>query len=751
MVALFLIYLYVFWNGYVIMKYNVIIYVELSVKIKGNNYMKKQEEAGNFLYKCMNRFYAKINENFALQCVRESLTLVVPIIMLGAIALTLQSFPLEIYQDFICNFANGIIYNIFNLLYTCTFGALSLYMCVSVSWCYASHIRNLGGYVFAPVLTSFFCFIIMSGVLIDESAGISAIGQTGIFTAIITGFLSTKLFFWFKKHIKFNMRFFTNGEDAVFHYIVEYLPTVFLTMLVFIGLTVIIQIFSPAESFHSLYILFLNKMFEGLGRNFLSMFLYILVIHVLWFFGIHGSNALASAGETLLGAAVDESLIAATEQLTAADIYSKTFGDIYIFMGGCGSTLCLLLAILIFGKKHNLKSLAAVAAIPSIFNMNELLLLGVPIIFNPFLLIPFFLTPLAGLTISTLATVIGLVPVPTQAVEWTTPVILGGYYATGSVAGSILQVVIIAVGVLIYMPFVRMLDKAAKRNSDVRIKQLVKILQQSEESRIPVELLELRGEEGALAKVLADDLKMELERKQPNIYYQPQCDPTGTCIGVEALLRWEHPVYGMIYPPVMVKLAEELNLLSQMEMDVLESVLNEMDEIKSIFGDKVKVSVNVTGTTIQTKEYEVFLRHIQKTYPEKISNLLLEITEQAALFIDEDFINKLESLKQIGYRFGIDDFSMGNTSIKYLQTSIFSLIKLDGSLSRDILTNKRSKDIVAMLAKLSNDFGLQIVAEFVETEEQRQELEEMGCYIYQGYLYGPALPLEKLKNFVKKK
>ena len=94
---------------------------------------------------------------------------------------------------------------------------------------------------------------------------------------------------------------------------------------------------------------------------------------------------------------------------------------------------------------------------------------------------------------------------------------------------------------------------------------------------------------------------------------------------------------------------------------------------------------------------------------------------------------------------------MGSTSIKYLQTNVFNLIKLDGSMTRVILKNRRSKDIIASITKLSSDLGIDVLAEYVETEEQRQALEEVGCYLYQGYLYSPAVPMDKLQVLKDKK
>jgi EAL domain-containing protein (putative c-di-GMP-specific phosphodiesterase class I) len=232
----------------------------------------------------------------------------------------------------------------------------------------------------------------------------------------------------------------------------------------------------------------------------------------------------------------------------------------------------------------------------------------------------------------------------------------------------------------------------------------------------------------------------------PTMRYQPQFDNTGKCIGVESLTMWNHPVYGTIYPPLIFKLAEEEGFLLEYEENVFRAVIKDMDRLLAVLGDDAKISVNVTGHIIKKGEFENFLYSIKKDYPEYCSHILIEITEQAALSIDDDLIQRLTRIKDAGFRFGIDDFSMGSTSIKYLQHNIFELVKLDGVLVRDITTNTRSREIVSSIIRLSRELGINVLAEYVETEEQQQVLEEIGCLMYQGYLYSKAVVLDELEE-----
>ncbi len=140
------------------------------------------------------------------------------------------------------------------------------------------------------------------------------------------------------------------------------------------------------------------------------------------------------------------------------------------------------------------------------------------------------------------------------------------------------------------------------------------------------------------------------------------------------------------------------------------------------------------------------MRELRDRYPHYSTRICVEITEQAALNFDDELTQRLTRIKEMGYSLAIDDFSMGSTSIKYLQTNIFDMVKLDGGLSRDILTNSRSRDIIASITELSHNFGIRVLAEYVETEEQKRVLEETGCLLYQGYLYSPAVSVEQFQE-----
>nr|MCR5699677.1 EAL domain-containing protein [Treponemataceae bacterium] len=259
------------------------------------------------------------------------------------------------------------------------------------------------------------------------------------------------------------------------------------------------------------------------------------------------------------------------------------------------------------------------------------------------------------------------------------------------------------------------------------------------------------GSVSIFASTLQSDLQTALKKHELKLYYQPQFDSMNNCIGAEALLRWKHPVCGNIYPPLVCQLAMEGDFLELMERYIFEIAFNDVQALIGKLPENFRISVNVTGKTIQNEEFQDFLTDLMNRWrlPEKL--LCIEITEQASLCVSDKFISKISELKKCGYTFAIDDFSMGHTSIAYLKTNLFDEVKLDGSLVKDMMSNERCKDIINSIAMLSQTLDFHVLAEYVETKEQREALMQLGCNQYQGYLYSPAISLEALAKVIQGK
>ena len=406
--------------------------------------------------------------------------------------------------------------------------------------------------------------------------------------------------------------------------------------------------------------------------------------------------------------------------------------------------MCLVVAILLFSRKRSVRNIARLSLPSVIFNISEIVTFGLPVILNPVFLVPFILVPIMNCIIAYVAIDIGLVPRIISEVEWTTPVFLSGYLATGSWTGVALQVFCLVVGAGIYMPFVRLYEKQSEIRLIENVKKLVEELKREEANNSITSLIAREDDLGSVARLLANDLEEAIKKKELFLVYQPQINREEICIGAEALIRWVHPVAGFIYPPLIVQLAKEKKLLSRLEEFIFDEAASAIARIGQNISSEFKISVNITNESLEWDGIEKCVEDCVKKYQIPSERLWLEITEQDALSSSIDIIDKLQKLKSKGHKFLIDDFGMGHTSLMYLQTNYFDVVKLDGALTRDILENKRNSDIIASIVYLGQSLHFTTIAEFVETREQRDELAALGCDAFQGYLYSKPVSLEEL-------
>ena len=182
-------------------------------------------------------------------------------------------------------------------------------------------------------------------------------------------------------------------------------------------------------------------------------------LHFFWFFGVNGGSVVGAVFNPILQTLSAENLAAFQAGGALPNIISQQFQDLFATFGGAGSTLSLLIAMLLFCRSKRVRELGKLALIPGIFGINEPIIFGLPILLNPLMLIPFMLVPTINIVISYFCMSLGLVPLCSGvAIPWTMPVILSGFLATGW-QGAVLQLVLVILGVFLYMPFIKMMDK----------------------------------------------------------------------------------------------------------------------------------------------------------------------------------------------------------------------------------------------------------------------------------------------------
>ena len=564
--------------------------------------------------------------------VRNGLIMVLPVLFIGSFSVLLVYFPIPAYQKFISGFLGGAIQYILFLIQLATLGLLPVYMTASINLSYTNSSQEGQKQVsrLASLLAALTSFFILAGIFTSDF-DIKLLSSQGLFSAILSGLFASILYQKFENLFKKIRKdpLFIEGADSIFNASLQVLLPYFATVLVFLLANYLITLIFKVSGIQDLFIKLVTLIFSKMQRSYISGFLFILLASLMWCFGIHGNKVLDSVAVEMF------------QDILPEEIVSKTFMDTFVNIGGCGSLLGLLIAIFIFSKNNNSKKLAKIAFLPSIFNISELMVFGFPIILNPYMVIPFILSPEVCYTFTYLMTRINFLPHVSSEVNWTVPLFMSGIEATASVKAIFIQLINLGLSFAIYAPFVKLYEKHYLNQLSNSMDGLVKILKHSEETTEPVTLTECEGNEGRLAKHLVSDLeeslasgfkdKALLGQSSLLMKYQPQFDNKGKCIGAESLLRWNHAKYGIVYPPLVVHLAKESEKLYQLESMIFEKSIQDSIELRKVFGEDFKLSINITVSTLNDKRILPFLKEMCEKYPFKPGSLCIEITEETAL------------------------------------------------------------------------------------------------------------------------
>ncbi|RWO19917.1 EAL domain-containing protein [Mesorhizobium sp.] len=248
-------------------------------------------------------------------------------------------------------------------------------------------------------------------------------------------------------------------------------------------------------------------------------------------------------------------------------------------------------------------------------------------------------------------------------------------------------------------------------------------------------------------KHIADEILGGLERNEFIPYYQPQFDAkTLAIVGVEALARWRHPEKGILAPDVFLRIAEELNVVSIIDRNILEQSLLDLEGWSAANLHIPRVSVNVSARRLQDEELIKSLRELNI----KKGTVAFELVESIFLDENDDFVTwNLEQIKELGIDIEIDDFGTGYASIVSLLKLQPRRLKIDRQLVIPIVQSPQRRQVVSSIIEIGKSLGIEVVAEGVETMEHAQTLKSLGCDILQGYAFGHALDADGLKAFVR--
>lgn len=681
-------------------------------------------------------FLFSIEKNILFSSAKKGFMLTFPVVLIGTAAVLINSIVLPLIPGLTA--FTAVLSAFCVTIYNASIGCLSLYLALAVGYYYAQA-RGVHNILLRlmSVLTGLICYVVLIGGA-SAPAFASYTGVIGVLPAIVVELLSVSAFLFFSNKMSLYHKELDMGVDDNLKISPSSMLPMFSTIVGVVVLQYIgINLFHIGDLYETLSAFFRMIFSDGSHPLFNGM-LFTCFVNLLWVFGIHGGNVMDPISEELLVPLIAD----------PTSIISKSFLDIFAQIGGSGATLCLLLALLIASRSKTTRGIARTAAPMILFNINEILVFGLPIIFNPIMVIPFVAVPLVSLCIAYMATLAGFIPVITEVVNWTTPIFYSGYLGTGSVNGIVVQLVILLCGTLIYLPFVKLLD-AFQTEKDLRLlNELIATFRANEEAGVYPPMLNRTDSLGQLARSIAQQLRLDVAANTVELFYQPQMDVDDCIAGAEALLRWQYQGQ-RLYPPFVVALAREEGVLDQMTLQTVETVCNTINDVTQETGNTLRIALNVIASQLNDTAFvDCIIAIAMQTGT--AHQLHLELTEETSLSGFPNINANIRQLHAQGIMVAIDDFGMGQTSIIYLREHTFEYVKIDGSLVKHILDNPRCTQIITSIINLGENLNYQVVAEYVESLAIKEKLMQLGCHLFQGYYYSPALPKGTFIQYCKK-
>lgn len=428
--------------------------------------MKGFEKFSIFLEEKFMPVAGKIGNQKYLQTIRDGLILSMPLTIAGSIFMILAFLPISGYNEFM----NGIFGNNWmgKILYPvrATFDIMAIFGCIGISYrlaeknkvdCLSAVALSLMSFmILTPYKVS---FINNNGTeTVIEAIPLALTGSAGLFGAIISAIISVEIYTWFiKKNIIIKMP--ENVPPAVARSFVALIPTIALM----IGSLIIRLVLENTnfQNVHELLKVILTTPLQTLVGSWWGLAIIVAIIQLFWIAGLHGSTIILGMIGPVLGLLGDQNRLAYEAGTEIPNILGGPFFDLFISLGGGGGTFALAFLLAFAAKSRQLKEIGKISVGAACFNINEPIIFGLPIVMNPYLIVPFFITPILTGLLGYFLLYTGFMPkLPGISIPWTTPPLISGYLASiGSFRYIIVQIILILIGMLIYYPFFKIYDK----------------------------------------------------------------------------------------------------------------------------------------------------------------------------------------------------------------------------------------------------------------------------------------------------
>lgn len=418
----------------------------------------------NWLEKVLTPLAKVIGENKYLVAIRDGFLLSTPLLIVGSVFLLIANFPLPQWNEWMSALLGDNWEAMMSVPASASFDVMTILAIVGIAYSLGKqfHVDAMQSGIIA--LVSFFILTPYQTLFTPEgsttvyevtSLPLKWMGSSGLFLGMIVALISTRLFVAMVRK-GWTIKMPDGVPPTVVKSFEALIPSfVVVTMMFLVNWLVSLTSYGNLQD---VIFTFLQTPLLSLGNTLGAMIIAYLFLHFFWFFGINGSSVVGAVFNPVLRALSVENLQAFKDGHEIPNIITGQFQDMFATFGGAGSTLSLIVVMVLFCKSQRIKKLSQLSLIPGIFGINEPVIFGLPIVLNPILLVPFALVPTINIIIAYFSMNIGLVPY-TNGIQlpWTTPPIISGFLVSGW-QGAVLQGLLFVLGMAIYYPFIKVMD-----------------------------------------------------------------------------------------------------------------------------------------------------------------------------------------------------------------------------------------------------------------------------------------------------
>ena len=405
--------------------------------------------------------------------IRDGFVTIMPLMIAGSLFTLINRFPIGSGQDGGKAYLVDLLSEVEGLKWLATmngniwwgtFGLISLFAIAAIAYYLAKsydHNNPISAAVVA--LSAYLCIVPQVANDAWGALGWGYLNATSLFTAVIIALVSGEIFSRLSKAEKIKIKMPAGVPPAVGRSFAALLPSL-LTLIIVVGCASVINTYANKNILDIAKDAIVTPLRDASG-TFVFGLSVVFLTHLFWIFGIHGANMFEGLLQTFNVTAIENNLAFVQDGIgSGVLIFNKSFADAFIYMGGAGVCLGLVTALLLAGKTKQNRMTGRLGVAPALFNINEPILFGLPIVLNPVFAIPFILAPVVNLSVAYAATAIGFLPAVQYVIPWTMPPILSGLMATGwAWQAPAVQIINLTLSVLIYLPFVKVADKIEEK------------------------------------------------------------------------------------------------------------------------------------------------------------------------------------------------------------------------------------------------------------------------------------------------